>query len=187
MNAPMHCSRCGPIAAAILATLLGLAGAAEAQTLARANPSDASIAVRTARAETLEAQARARYDQLNGTARTAWLFERAAALRSETDPVRTTNLHSAGRLYLHAGRAEAARRNLLDAAEAALQFGDIANAAHFFVDAAWAAAKLGDAEAVVRYARRAECLAHSPLITVVDAAGIRARVSGSAPAVYVVR
>jgi hypothetical protein len=188
MNAPMHCSRSGRIAFAVLAALLGLAGAAEAQTLARASHTgDGGVAIGIGRAEALEAQARARLDQLNGSARTARLYERAAGLRAENDPVRVTDLHSAGRLYLHAGRAEAARHNLVGAAEAALRFGDIVSAAHSFVDAAWAAAKLGDAEAVALYARRAECLSHSPLITVTDATAIRARVSSSSRPVYVVR
>jgi ATP/maltotriose-dependent transcriptional regulator MalT len=187
MNAPMHCSRSGRMAAAVLAALLGLAATAEAQTLVPVNDSEKAVSTpRIARAEALEAQAEARLDKVNDAARTARLYLRAAELRPANDPVRLVNLRMAGRLYMLAGEYETARQRLLVAAEAALQFGDIVNAAHLFVDAAWVAAKMGDADAVTQYAGRAECLSNSPLITFADASVIRRRASvGAAPAFVV--
>jgi hypothetical protein len=190
MNAPTPRSRAGRILAAALTALLGLAANAEAQTSTRDSNNGSAVAAAPAnisRAIALEAEANARLVQLNGPARTASLFERAARLRPENDPERVADLRMAGLMYRHAGRHAAARLLLEAAAEGALRYGDVVSAAHMFVDAAWAARMQGDAEAVRRLAGKANCLAHSPLITVADAAGIRHRISVSSDPVVVVR
>jgi ATP/maltotriose-dependent transcriptional regulator MalT len=184
MNAPTRHSRSGRVAAAVLAALLGLAATAEAQTNSNDNGNAAAAAI--TKAEALEAQATALLTDMRQSGRAARLFERAVGLRAEDDPARVVDLRMAGRLYMHTGQLDAARRNLLAGAEAAVQFGDVVSAAHLFIDAALVANKQGDVEAAQRLVKRADCLSRSPLITLADASAIRRRTGGSPGPVFAV-
>jgi hypothetical protein len=187
MNAPMHRSRVSRIAAAALAALLGLAATAEAQMNTRnGNSRDVAATGDVGRAMALESEANSRLVQLNGYARTASLFERAARLRPDEDPQRIEDLRMAGLLYRNAGRHDTARRILEAGAKGAMQYGNIVSAAHMLIDAAWIARVQGDVEALRRLTRKADCLSRSQHITVADAAGIRQRIGASA-GVLVVR
>jgi tetratricopeptide (TPR) repeat protein len=179
MTTSLHHSRAGRIGAAALAILLGVATAANAQT----NGSNGNT-TNIPRAEALEAQAVALYPGLNH-ARVAKLYEQAARLRPDDDPRRVYDLRFAGHMYQRVHKLSASRRNLTLAAETALQYGDLVTAAHAFVDAAWVALEQQDIQAAIRLVQKAECLSHSPLISLVDARALRARLGKGEGPVWV--
>jgi hypothetical protein len=101
MSTLMYRSSAGRIAAAALAALLGLAAAADAQ-MTGSNGSNNGDAANISRAEALEAQANALLSTFPFQfPRIAQLYEKAAHLRPEHDPIRVHNLLFSGKAYHH--------------------------------------------------------------------------------------
>jgi hypothetical protein len=187
MSTLMYRSSAGRIAAAALAALLGLAAAADAQ-MTGSNGSNNGDAANISRAEALEAQANALLSTFPFQfPRIAQLYEKAAHLRPEHDPIRVRNLLFSGKAYHHARRLEASRRNLTLAAETAVRYGELVTAAHAFLDAAFVAVEQKDMAEASRLATRAACLSRSSLIAVGDASNIRRRLGTPSWPAYVVR
>jgi tetratricopeptide (TPR) repeat protein len=170
-------------AALALATLLLLPAGVGGQAAAPASTPTTPAA--NARAAALEARAFALFSQPRQWSLAAEQFEAAARQRSADDPRRVFDLMVAGRIYHAAGQLRPARRHLAAAAEGALQNGDILQAAGLFLDAAQVAEEQGDRAATRELARRAECLANSPLLTVAEAGAIRGRIVRVQDARYV--
>jgi hypothetical protein len=144
--------------------------------------------VNFSRAEALEAQANALLSTFPFQfPRIAQLYEKAAHLRAEDDPIRVYDLRFAGTTYYYARKLEASRRNLTLAAETAVQFGELVTAAHTFLDAALVALAQKDVETASRLVKRAECLSRSPLIAAGDVSAIRHRLGAVERPTYVVR
>jgi hypothetical protein len=181
MTTSLHHSRAGRVGAAALAILLGVATAANAQT----NGSNGKT-INIPRAEALEAQAMALFSSTS-FGKIGRLYDQAARLRPDDDPKRVHDLRSSGHMYQRAHKLSASLRNLTQAAETALQYGDLVTAAHVFVDAAWVAREQKDMEAANRLVQKAECLSRSPLISLADARGIRTRLGKADRPVWVIQ
>jgi hypothetical protein len=188
MTTPMHRPSASRIAAAAVAAFLGLAAAANAQTTGSQGNGSTADAVNISRAEALEAQAAALFSTFPFQfPRIARLFEKAAHLRAEDDPLRVHDLLFAGKMYHHGRRLGESRHNLTLAAETAMRYGELVTAAHAFLDAAFVALEQKDVETANRLAKRAECLSRSPLIAAGDVSSIRRRLGAAEGPMYVVR
>ena len=108
----------------------------------------------------------------------AKLHERSAALRDESDPQAATCLRSAAFLRYYAGSRRASADLMEKAADRAAGIGDVARAADSYIDAAYIAQELKDVSRARELAHRAELLSNSPLITDVQRAALRARITG---------
>lgn len=173
---------CGLVAAA-LAAFLALAGTAAAQAPALMTINNHNgPAPDVVRAQGLEAQAVALCSEFEGKGtalRIARLYEEAASLRAEDDPKRVDDLYLAAAMYKHAGKLDAALRDVTAAAELALMNGRVVDAAHMFVTAATVAQEARKPETVVQLAHRAEMLCNCPMMDPGTAAGIHQRIAHS--------
>lgn len=119
----------------------------------------------------------------NGDSR-RWLFaasmlREAAQLRPQNDPVALTDLRTAGAIYGTIGEFERARRTMLELADRATEFGEVATAAHALMDAAHVAVQLKDVRLVRSYFERAQRLALSSHLTAEEQRLIRTRLERS--------
>jgi hypothetical protein len=143
--------------------------------------------VDVARAAALEAQADELSTSLTNCLKTAWLYEKAAALRPLGDPQRAVNHEVAGMAYHHLGKLRQAQEHTIAAAEAFLAVGDVVNAAHRFINAATVAQERKRHKEAHRLVHRAECLATSPLLTLAEADRILSRIQPTGRIVVVGR
>jgi hypothetical protein len=128
------------------------------------------------KADQLRAQAEALHGDRKSARKAAAMHEREAQLRSEADPLAIEALDRAAQLYSSAGdhmRAEAAKRA---AADRALRQGDVLRSAHAYLDAAFIALDNKDVERALSFARQADLLALSPLLTPSDRVAIVRRI-----------
>ncbi len=160
--------RTGGVAATALFAILATSADLQAQT------TDA------ARAESLRAEAQLRTQSVDGLRQAANLYREAARV-DEDRPEVAEDLIRAGRIAWAVGREGEAIRDLTQAAETALSWGDVYTAASAFIDAAWVAARNGRAEEAVELARRAEKLSHSPLIQDDERVTLRSRLGELLP------
>jgi hypothetical protein len=152
------------------ATLALTAGSVSAQYSSAVDAGPRSDAVE------LEQQAR---ELARGNAdwgRAAILYRRAAELRTD-DPAAARDFRMAGLLSFYAGREGDAARDLARAGEVALEWGDVAEAAHSFLDAAWVADRDGHGSRALELAHRAERLAQSPLLLREERAELLSRIA----------
>jgi hypothetical protein len=111
-----------------------------------------------------------RYDEA------AKLLLRAAETRSVGDPMRVQDVILASRLTFYRGDETKARALMVRAAEEAAATGDVITAAHAYMDAAFIAREAKETEGIGDLVRKAEMLAHSPLIGQADREGILVRI-----------
>lgn len=107
----------------------------------------------------------------------ARLYRRAAELFGN-HPEAAEAWAWAGRLSFYQGDEQAVS-DLRHAAESALRYGDVKQAAHSFLDAAWAAHRHSMNAEALDLARRATDLTRSPLLTDADREAIEGRVEGT--------
>ena len=142
--------------------MLMLAGGVEAQNSKVKVP---SVTVEpNARADQLRKDAMRNYEKVSTLRKAAYLHEREAAARVESDPLKFEALDLAARLYAYSG--DPARGTVLmeQAARGALTRGDVKRAAHAFLDAAFMALSAKDGERVAELVHQADLLALSPLL-----------------------
>ncbi len=91
-------------------------------------------------ADQLEQRAQALHSAPPMYAVAAGLYKRAASLRAGDVDKAVDDLEMAGRLYSYAGEASRGRAAMEEAAELALEYGDVVTAANDYADAAFIAA-----------------------------------------------
>lgn len=148
--------------AAAVCAALGVPAAAQAQ---RTLDSVYVVATANGRADQLDSSAVALYGSPKKWRQAAYLHQMAADLRSPEDPRRAESLSMAGNLFAHIGDLQAARHSFEKAAALAEARGDVVRAAWSYVDAGYVALSQRGNDAAVGYARKAQTLAASPLLT----------------------
>lgn len=98
-----------------------------------------------------------------GTA--AKLREQAASLRNDADVLKSSSLYWAARDHYYAENPAKARDLMVQAAQQALDVGDVIAAASAYTDAAYISADLRDAASTKLYATKARMLANSPMLS----------------------
>jgi len=98
-----------------------------------------------------------------GTA--AKLREEAASLRDDADVLKAASLYWAARDHYYAENTSKARDLMADAAQHAMEVGDVIRAASAYTDAAFISADLKDVAATKLYATKARMLANSPMLS----------------------
>lgn len=123
---------------AALTTVMGLA--------AFSMPSSASAqdGWNVDRAAGMEAEAKSLGDQKDQWEKAAWLYRSAASLRPAGDLEAVEDLQMAGKLAWYTKDGAQALKDLENAAERAMEGGDVFTAANLLVDAAWVASRSGD-------------------------------------------
>lgn len=159
-----------------LAILFGavLAVPADAQTRFASSSTD------IARAEKLEAAAEALYTSPDDYRKAARLHEEAAALRPAGDLQRVSNLRQAARLFYYSGSKTTARETMVKAADAALEAGDVLNAASTYLDAAFLYREANMPARRNELVHKAQLLSNSPLLSAGDRSSILNRIQVSA-------
>src|SRR5215813_5689267 len=89
------------------------------------------------KAEQLQQQANLLHADPARASESARLHKQSAHLRSAGDPEAVESLALAAHLYSYAGRPQAARQTMEEAAERALSMGNVLRAARAYVDAAF--------------------------------------------------
>jgi hypothetical protein len=117
------------------------------------------------RAEGMEAEARSLADQKDQWEKAAWLYRSAASLRPEGDLEAVEDLQMAGKLAWYTEDADQAMKDLENAAERAMEGGDVFTAANLLVDAAWVATRTGDHTKARDLAGKAEIHAGAPVLS----------------------
>jgi hypothetical protein len=117
------------------------------------------------RAESMEAEAQSLSDQRHKWEKAAWLYRSAASLRPQGDLVAVEDLQWAGKLAWYTGDASQALTDLEQAAERAMEGGDVFTAANLLVDAAWVATRSGKHERATELSRQAQVHAASPILS----------------------
>ena len=132
------------------------------------------------KADRLDAEARSYEDNDWSQLKTAAeLRERAAELRAIDDPAATVSLYWAARDRYYSGNRKAARALMEQAAERALNMGDVLNAATAFTEAAYISADLKDGERMRTLAGKARLLANSPMLSEDQRFQLRTRLAKS--------
>ena len=98
-------------------------------------------------------------------AEVASLFEQSAALRVVCDRQVLSLLRMASWLYYRAGELTKARNTMLRAAHVAVRTERLLAAAHSYLDSAALSSELGETDAAVEAALKAQALAESPTMT----------------------
>lgn len=143
-----------------MAAIIGLPAAGGAQVSIALASADGA-----ARADALHVRAEALYEHPDRYAEAALLMRQAARLRPAGDVVAVDELVQSGRLYAYAGDRAAACASMEEAAERALEGGDVMTAAHALIDAAFLAIAQQKWHDVEELSSRAEVLAGSPLLS----------------------
>ena len=156
--------------------LLSITGAAA--TLSAQQTLDPVHVTANARADSFHDDAMALPTETRFATKAAKLHERSAELRDESDPMAATCLRTAAFLRYYAGGRRASADLMEKAAERAAGIGNVALAADSYIDAAYIAQELREGSRARELAHRAELLANSPLISEVQRASIRSRISG---------
>jgi hypothetical protein len=155
-----------------------LAPAAAQQPLSTVEVHAARTASEIARADTLEAKARAMYSTPRWYREAARLHRRAAMIRG-SDPSAVASFRSAAWLYSVAGSNGIARTMMERAAERATAVGDVESAANSYIDAAFLAIASSREEQVPRLLSQTRAVLSSPLLTEDRRRSILQRVGGS--------
>ena len=95
----------------------------------------------------------------------AKLREQAADLRDDSDVLKSASLYWAARDHYYAQNTSKSRDLMVDAAQHALEVGDVIAAATAFTDAAYISADLKDIASTKLYATKARMLASSPMLS----------------------
>jgi hypothetical protein len=140
-------------------TAIAMASGAQAQTSGSGTSEDVR------RAFELENSAAVAQTDSRRWSQAAAMLREASRLRPENDPVALMDLRTAGAIYGTIGDLQRAKKTMLELAERAEEFGEIATAAHAFMDAAHVALRLEDPESVRRFYSRAQRLAMSSHLT----------------------
>ncbi len=117
------------------------------------------------RAEGMEAEARSLADQKDQWEKAAWLYRSAASLRPVGDLEAVEDLQMAGKLAWYTEDGDQALEDLENAAERAMEGGDVFTAANLLVDAAWVATRSGDHAKARELAGKAEVHASAPVLS----------------------
>ena len=112
--------------------------------------------------------------------RTAKLYVKSARLRDDSDPRKVESLYRAGAMLVAVDPA-LGRKLLVEAAESALTYGDVARAAHLYLDCAWIvhvglARSLEAQQTANQCLERAYILAQVPFLSTNERNSIMARV-----------
>lgn len=101
-----------------------------------------------------------------GKIRTAAKFrEEAASLREDSDVLKSASLYWAARDHYYGDNTSRARDLMVDAAQHAMDVGDVIGAASAYTDAAFISADLKDVASTKLYATKARMLASSPMLS----------------------
>jgi hypothetical protein len=130
-------------------------------------------------AEQLEARATSLFESPKRYPEAARLLVRAADLRDMGDPQRIENLRQASRLYFFASSMKHSRIAAERAAREALAVGHVFEAADALLDAASLAQQVGDTRGGADLLHRAQLLALSPLLSIVDRAALQSRIEAT--------
>ena len=95
----------------------------------------------------------------------AKLREEAASLREDSDILKSASLYWAARDSYYAENTSKARDLMVDAAQHAMDVGDVIRAASAYTDAAFISADLKDVASTRLYAAKARLLANSPMLS----------------------
>jgi hypothetical protein len=95
----------------------------------------------------------------------ARLREQAASLRDDSDVMKSASLYWAARDHYYAQNTSRARDLMIQAAQHALDVGDVIAAASAYTDAAYISADLKDVAGTKLYATKARMLANSPMLS----------------------
>lgn len=95
----------------------------------------------------------------------AKLREQAADLRDDSDLLKTASLYWAARDHYYSENTSKARDLMVQAAQHAMETGDVIAAASAFTDAAYISADLRDVANTKLYATKARLLANSPMLS----------------------
>ena len=124
------------------------------------------VTERQSRAAELDRKAASYEEQNWGKIRTAaTLREEAASLRQDSDVLKSASLYWAARDHYYADNTARARDLMADAAQHALEVGDVIRAATAYTDAAFISADLRDVASTKLYATKARMLANSPMLS----------------------
>jgi hypothetical protein len=132
---------------------------AQAQTAASTTTED------VVRAVDLERQAEIAHGDRRSWREAASLLVEASRLRRVNDPIALADLRTAGAIYGEVGQPQRGKRILLELADTAIEFGEVATAAHALIDAAHLAAESSDANGARSAFGRAQRLAMSSHLT----------------------
>jgi hypothetical protein len=138
----------------------------------------ARSASENARADSLEAKARAMYSTPRWYREAARLHRRAALIRG-SDPRSVASFRSAAWLYSVAGSNGIARTMMEQAAERATAVGDVEGAANSYIDAAFLAIASSREDQLPVLLSRTRAVLSSPLLTEDRRRSILQRVGGS--------
>jgi hypothetical protein len=95
----------------------------------------------------------------------AKLREEAASLREDSDVLKSASLFWAARDHYYAENTSKSRDLMVDAAQHAMDVGDVIGAAAAYTDAAFISADLKDVASTKLYATKARMLANSPMLS----------------------
>jgi tetratricopeptide (TPR) repeat protein len=129
------------------------------------------------RAAQLRQQAEELFSQPKQWKKAVRLLEESASLREASDPEAYECLIYAGRIRAAMGDPSGARESLEKAGEHAMARGALVEAANAFIDAAHAAVALKDARGAQDLVDRARLLADSPLLSLEQRSGLKARLA----------
>ena len=107
----------------------------------------------------------------------AKLREQAADLRDDSDLLKSASLYWAARDHYYSENPSRARDLMVQAAQHALETGDVIAAANAFTDAAYISSDLRDVENTKTYAMKARLLASSPMLTQAQKADVLTRLA----------
>jgi hypothetical protein len=132
---------------------------------AHAQTSRFVVAVDVDRATQLESEAQLAQGDSRRWPDAASMLRRASHVRPPNDPIALRDLRTAGAIYGTIGDLQRAKETVLELADRATEFGEIAMAAHAYMDMAHIAVELRDVQAVRTYYERAQRLAQSSHLT----------------------
>jgi hypothetical protein len=107
----------------------------------------------------------------------ARLREQAADLRDDSDLLKSASLYWAARDHYYSENTSRARDLMVQAAQHALETGDVIAAANAFTDAAYISSDLKDVASTKLYAMKARLLASSPMLTQVQKSDVLTRLA----------
>ena len=117
------------------------------------------------RAVGMEAEAKGLADQKDQWEKAAWLYRSAASLRPAGDLEAVQDLQMAGKLAWYTQDERQALTDLENAAERAMEGGDVFTAANLLIDAAWVASRTGDHQRARDLTREAQVHASASVLS----------------------
>lgn len=160
---------------ALLLVQSPLAFPLQAQAASPAKCSDEAVWTDIVGAERVYWEAIKTLDLGEDVERAALLFAQSASLRVLCDPQVFPLLRMSGLLYHRAGNLKEAQRTMYRAAEVAARTGQLLAAAHAYLDYAALSIKLGDTQAAMDAATKAELISRLPALSDWERSTIRDR------------